>query len=406
MRERMIGRPVVRSAPELDGGHRRLWPISGKIAAPSRSTQKRCSFQSELLTGRAEVLSITGSARATAGKHLKNSAQFVLARERPGDLTENHERQVGMNRHRIFLVFVTLATAAATPALAQTATPVVGAASSATNGAASIPNFSRVWNHPSFPWFEPPASGPGPVTNRSRWPQRPSGPGGSVAVPPTKEGVSNYDQLVGDYTNPILQPWAAEVVKKFGEMSLSGITYPNPSNQCWPEPMPFIYKQFTVQIIQQPDKITFFYSGNNDVRHVRLNQRHREPLTPSWFDTVGVKTDRPYAMIDLFGTPYSKALHIVERYRLREYDDVKDAIERYIKENWLFAGDVFSKHRGKFLQLHLTIEDEGVFTMPWTATLTYVPGPDQFPEVVCAENRRRYYETKEVDVPRAEKPDF
>jgi hypothetical protein len=43
-------------------------------------------------------------------------------------------------------------------------------------------------------------------------------------------------------------------------------------------------------------------------------------------DTVGVKTDRPYAMIDLFGTPYTKSLHVV-RYRLREYDDVKDAIE-------------------------------------------------------------------------------
>ena len=41
-------------------------------------------------------------------------------------------------------------------------------------------------------------------------------------------------------------------------------------------------------------------------------------------DTVGVKTDRPYAMIDLFGTPYSKSLHVVERYRLREYEDVKD----------------------------------------------------------------------------------
>jgi hypothetical protein len=66
----------------------------------------------------------------------------------------------------------------------------------------------------------------------------------------------------------------------------------------------------------------------------------------------------------------------------------------------------FSAHRGKFLQLHLTIEDEGVFTTPWTATLTYVPGPDQFPETVCAENRRQYYYNNEAEVPRAEKPDF
>jgi len=142
-------------------------------------------------------------------------------------------------RWRDFLLVVTLATAVATPSLAQTV---------ATDSAASIPDLSGAWNHPAFPWFEPPASGPGPFTNRSRWPQLPLTLGGSVALPPTEEGVSDYDQLVGDYTNPILQPWAAEVVKKFGEMSRAGITYPNPSNQCWPEPMPFIYKQFLVML--------------------------------------------------------------------------------------------------------------------------------------------------------------
>jgi hypothetical protein len=325
-----------------------------------------------------------------------------------------------MNWHRNILVFVTLAMAAATPSLAQTTIPVAEPASGATKGAASIPNFTGTWNHPAFPWYEPPASGPGPITNRSRGPQVPGGATGSAGSPPTKEGVSNYDQLVGDYTNPLLQPWAAAVVKKFGEQSLAGITYGNPSNQCWPEPMPFIYKQFLVQIIQKPDKVTFLYSGNMDVRHVYLNEPHRSPVTPAWYgdsvghyegdtlviDTVGVKTDRPYAMIDLFGTPYTKSLHVVERYRLREHDDVKDAIERNIKENWLPAGDIFSKHRGKFLQLHLTVEDEGVFTSPWTSTLTYVPGPPTWNEVVCAENTHQYYYNNEADVPRADKPDF
>jgi hypothetical protein len=325
-----------------------------------------------------------------------------------------------MKMQRDFLLFVMFATAAATPALAQTAPSVAGPASSATNSGAPIPDFSRVWAHPSLPWFEPPASGPGPITNRSRGPQRPSGATGSQASPPTKDGVSNYDQLVGDYTNPILQPWAAEIVKKFGEISLAGITYPNASNQCWPEPMPFIFKHFQVQIIQQPDKITFLYNEDHEVRRVRLNEPHQTPVTPAWYgdsvghyegdtlviDTVGVRTDRPYAMIDLFGTPYTKSLHVVERYRLRDWDDVKDAVERNRNENWLMAGDVFSNHRGKFLQLHLTIEDPGVFTTPWTTTLTYVPGPDQVAEGVCAENMHQYYYNNDADVPRAEKPDF
>ena len=60
-----------------------------------------------------------------------------------------------------------------------------------------------------------------------------------------KAGVGNGTQLVGDYTNPILQPWAAQVVKKFGEISLAGKGYPTPRNQCWPEGMPFVFLQIT-----------------------------------------------------------------------------------------------------------------------------------------------------------------
>jgi hypothetical protein len=325
-----------------------------------------------------------------------------------------------MCMQRDFLLFVALAMAAAMPAMAQTPS-AAGPAGSEAHHAAPIPDFSRVWNHPAFPWFEPPASGPGPITNLSRWAeQRPAGLAGSAALPASKVGISNYDQLVGDYKSPILQPWAAAVVKKFGEMSLAGITFPNPSNQCWPFGMPFIYKQALMLMIQQPDKITMLYSGGYEERRVRLNEPHPSPLTPSWYgdsvgryegdtlviDTVGVKTDRPYAMLDLFGTPYTDKLHIVERYRLRDYDDVKDALDRNRQENWLFNGDVFSQHRGKFLQLQVTIEDEGVFTTPWTATLTYVPGPDQISEGVCAENPHEYYNNKDSDVPKAEKPDF
>jgi hypothetical protein len=143
---------------------------------------------------------------------------------------------------------VAVVAAIATPAAGQTLSgqTLSVAGTTETHGAASLPDFSRVWTHPAFPWFEPPASGPGPVTNTSRWPQLPINASGTLALPPLPpgvEGVSDYDQLVGDHTNPILQPWAAEVVKKFGEMSLAGITFPNPSNQCWPSPMPFIWQQ-------------------------------------------------------------------------------------------------------------------------------------------------------------------
>ena len=319
-----------------------------------------------------------------------------------------------MPLRRDLVLYVLLAASAAIPAIAQT--PLSDADASGKTQTAAVPDLSGTWQHPVFPWFEPPASGPGPITNLSRWAQLPTD-----GRPPTKEGVSDYDQLVGDYKSPILQPWAAEIVRKSGEMSLAGITFPNPSNQCWPMPLPFTFKNFVVQVLQQKDTVTLVYSNpQNEVRRIRLNVSHASPLRPTWYgdsvghyegdtlvvDTVGVKTDRPYAMQDLFGTPYTDKLHIVERYRLRDYEDVKGAIERNKKENWMFSGDVWSKHRGKFLQAQVTVEDTGVFTAPFTATLTYVPNPGLLPESICAENPHEYYNNRDSDVPKANKPDF
>jgi len=304
-----------------------------------------------------------------------------------------------MGKRRNDLLLMILAAAAATSALGQTEAPAAGPA----DGAASIPDFSGVWWHPSLPGFEPLASGPTSLTNRSR-----------------RNGVSNYDQLVGDYTNPILKQPAVDVVKNFGELSLKGITFPSPANQCWPEPVPYIYKNFAMLIFQQPDKITIIYDQDHEVRHVRLNQPHPAKVTPSWYgdsvaryegdtlviDTVGTKTNRPFAMIDLYGTPYTEKLHVVERYRLVDYEDAKDGLERDAKENQRPPVGIDRNYRGKHLQIHFTVEDEGVFTTPWSATITYGRGSTEWPEIVCAENTHEYYNNKESEIPTAEKPDF
>jgi hypothetical protein len=118
-------------------------------------------------------------------------------------------------QRRHFFLTVVVATGAAMPAFGQTAGPtgLAGAARSA----ASIPDFSGLWAHPGL-GFDSPLSGPGPVRNKSR----------------RRNGVSNADQLVGDDTNPILKPEAAEVVKKHGAIELSGMAHPTPSSHCWP----------------------------------------------------------------------------------------------------------------------------------------------------------------------------
>jgi hypothetical protein len=293
---------------------------------------------------------------------------------------------------------VALSLCAALAPLAATAAPATSAPSSA-----SIPDFSRFWRHQSLPGMEPLASGPTSVTNRSR-----------------RNGVSDYDSLVGDYTNPILKVHAAEIVKQHGEISLAGVTYPSPANQCWPEPVPFIYKNFGMMMLQQPDHITIMYDEGPDVRHVRMNQPHPAKVTPSWYgdsvghyegdtlviDTVGTKTDRPFAMIDVYGTPYTGALHVVERYRLIDYEAAQEGLKRDAKENRLVPGDIDPNYRGKFLQVQFTVEDEGVFTTPWTATITYRPAPAPWQEIVCAENTHEYYYNKDSEVPTANRPDF
>jgi len=238
---------------------------------------------------------------------------------------------------------------------------------------APIPDFSGIWWHPSLPGPEPLASGPTSLKNLTRR---------------TSDGASDYNELVGDYNNPILKPEAAATVKRHGEMSKSGVVYPNPANQCWPEPVPFIYKNFAVQIFQRGDHITMIYDQDHEVRYVRMNAQHPRNVTPSWYgdsvghyegdtlviDTVGQKSG-PFAMLDLYGTPYTKALHVVERYRLIDYDEAKEGLDRDAKENFRAgAGNIDRNYRGKHLQVLYTVEDPGVFTTAWSGTVTYGRG--------------------------------
>lgn len=279
-------------------------------------------------------------------------------------------------------------------------------AARATETAASNLEFTGMWVHPYFPGIEPPASGPGPVFNRLHRPNR----GG------------NNNTWVGDYTNPILKPGAAAVVRRHGEISLSGMTYPTPSNRCWPSGVPYIFFQPGMEMLQRPHEIVFLYLRNHEFRLVRLDEPHPAHVAPSWYgdsiahyegdtlviDTVGVKADRPVAMVDMYGTPFSPALHVVERYRMVDYDEAQAAVARNLKENSRVpdtASDL--SYRGKRLQVIFTVEDEGVFTMPWSGAITYERPGMAWEENVCAENPFEFFAGKnEAVVPVAQKADF
>jgi hypothetical protein len=326
-----------------------------------------------------------------------------------------------------FLLWASFAAAAAaTPALGQDAAPASSAASTAPQSAASAPQFSRLWANTLGPGFSPPASGPGPVLNKAR--QRATvdiyGKPLRAADAPL---VSVGGRRVGDDTAPILQPWAAAIVKAHAEKELNDGPALNPINQCRPSGVPFAFYNLGMAMLQQPNSITILYVFDHEIRHVRLNEAHPAQLTPSWFgdsvghyegdtlviDTVGIKTG-PYTMVDQFGTPHTEGLHVIERYRLIDYEAAMQTLERGAKENASFLGNDSGvvanlNDKGKHLELEFTVEDEGAFTTPWSATVIYRPGMNvassgELPEAVCAENPHEL--TRQAAVPSADKPDF
>lgn len=320
---------------------------------------------------------------------------------------------IALKRNFILVMIAVAAAAAAssflaqTPVLAQTPAPSGGGAAP---GAASIPDFGdAIWAHPML-GFESPLSGAGPVVNTAR----------------TRTGTSDSNMLVGDYTNPILKPAAAEIIKKRGEIQRSGLAYPDPDSMCMYEPVPYIFWNFEIRILQRPEKLVILYNHDHEFREVRMNDQHPAKVIPSAhgdsvghyegdtlvIDTIGVKVG-PYTMIDRLGTPYTEALHVVERYRLIDYDAAVAAQARGFKE-WpnIGAYGVDPDYKGKGMQLEFTVEDEGVFTMPWKGLITYRRALRKYwDERVCAENithyeGRNYYSDKNAKPPQADKPDF
>ena len=142
-------------------------------------------------------------------------------------------------------------------------------------------------------------------------------------------------------------------------------------------------------MLQEPKQVTILYLHPFlEFRQVRINEPHRAPVEPSWYgdsvghyegdtlviDTVGQKVG-PYSMVDPYGTPFTAALHVVERYRLVDYKEAKEGLDSDAKWNSRFARVNPNNYLGKYLQLSLVIEDEEVFTTPWTATITYWRDP-------------------------------
>lgn len=236
------------------------------------------------------------------------------------------------------------------------------------------PDISGLWTRggAAETAFRPPPSGPGPVMTLRLPGQR---------VP----------RLAGDYNAPILQPWAAEVVRKQSDLVRAGATVNAPQETCWPMGVPYILElNFHTQIIDDGKQIVFLYERHGQRRIARLNATHPANPKPSWFgdsvahwegdtlvvDTVGLNTR---TWVDNFATPHTDKLHVVERYRRRD---------------------------AKNLDVTVQVEDPGAFTTPWSALVNYRMDDEPWLEVACSENNIDAATGKLYDMPIANKSDF
>jgi hypothetical protein len=265
----------------------------------------------------------------------------------------------------------------------------------------AVPDFSGIWGRNSVD-FEPPASGPGPVMNRTR----------------------TFYMRIGDDTNPILKPEAAAKVRAAAATSRTNVNFTTPSNQCTPWSPPYVWRALQMQMVQEKDRITIVYVGDQQVRQIRLNAEHPTRVTPTWkgdsvghyegdtlvIDTVGIKAG-PGAMLDNYATPYTEGLHLIERIRLIDGEEARRAAEQSERNSGRVEVDmggasIDPSYKGKGLRIEIRVEDPAVFTMPWSEIVTYQHHAGPWEERVCADMRFNYIDGKDIPVPRAAQPDF
>src|SRR5215472_15453948 len=131
--------------------------------------------------------------------------------------------------------------------------------------------------------FIPPAHGAGPVQ------QDPAHP--YVSNDEFRVTGRQPTQHLADLSNPILQPWARDVIRKRNELVLSGKLVPSPSASCWPVGVTLFLLSSMGQpmyIVQGRQEVALILTAGNDVRHIHLADKHSANLKSSWYgNSVG-----------------------------------------------------------------------------------------------------------------------
>jgi len=228
----------------------------------------------------------------------------------------------------------------------------------------------------------PPPSGPGPITFDKRYPYVDNAAARRTGTQPTYR--------VADLSNPILQPWAVEQMRKANDWVLAGkVPFRAPAGV----PGWVVYTLAEpIFILQTEKQVTMINQGGPEVRRIYLDAPHSPNPKPSWYgesvghyegndtlvvDTIAISTK---TFIDSYRTPHTDQLHVVERYKLID--------------------------GAKMMEVLIFVEVPGAFTTPWSAMQRFRRVPREWSEDICAENNLDFLQYEVVPLPQADKPDF
>ena len=207
----------------------------------------------------------------------------------------------------------------------------------------NIPDFMQGgmgWN--SAGGMEPVAGAPSPVTQDPKVKYVPNNVGGQ----PTWR--------YADVNNSNLTDFAKDGLKKANQMVDSGFSMYNRTSRCWQPGIPVLnISPGRTYFLQTPKEVYIIWQRDQIVRHVYLNQEHSKNPKASWngesvghyegdtlvVDTIGQNNK---TFVDLYRTPHSDKLHVIERFRMID--------------------------GGKKLQVEMTVEDPVAFKAPWKGT--------------------------------------
>jgi hypothetical protein len=231
--------------------------------------------------------------------------------------------------------------------------------------------------------FEPPQSGPGPVTSAKDHPYVPNGFGKQVTF------------RIADLTNPILKPWVIEKMREQNGLAATGTRAYEARANCRPGGVPGFLVMGRVNplyFVQGKNEVILINEGGPEMRRVLLDVAHSAHPKISPYgesvghyeggdtlivDTIGLSDD---TYIDNYRTPHTTQLHVVERFQVAD--------------------------GGKTLHVTINVEDPGAFNMPWSARQTYRrTRTGSMEEAICAENNIAF-DASVSESPKADKPDF